>query len=155
MEAANTRRQAKGEQRIKFSPAFFKRAPCASGAQTRRRPERAAETLRGRGKIPPQRGGNVAKRQRGTGRVRLAPVKQEREAFPQRGEQTERADHPVDGSSERLCGPPSGLPAARTSLKSSVYEIGILLRIKFKNRQRKREVPLYGRNLPFLRPALM
>ena len=41
--------------------------------------------------------------------------RKEREAFPQKGEQTERADHPVDGSPERFCGPPSGLPAARTS----------------------------------------
>ena len=32
-------------------------------------------------------------------------LKKEREAFPQKGEQTERADHPVDGSPERFCGP--------------------------------------------------
>ena len=32
-------------------------------------------------------------------------MKKEREAFPQKGEQTERADHPVDGSPERFCGP--------------------------------------------------
>ena len=27
---------------------------------------------------------------------------------PRRGEQTERADHPVDGPPERFCGPPGG-----------------------------------------------
>ena len=37
-----------------------------------------------------------------------APVKQEREAFPRKGEQTEKAIHPVDGSPERFCGPPCG-----------------------------------------------
>ena len=34
---------------------------------------------------------------------------QEREAFPRKGEQTGRANHPVDGSLDRLCGPPGGV----------------------------------------------
>ena len=38
----------------------------------------------------------------------------EREAFPRKGEQTERADHPVDGPPERFCGPPSGKCTALT-----------------------------------------
>ena len=80
----------------------------------------------GCGKIPPQSGGNVAQRQRenpptvwgechevtkgdgpreGTGRVRLAPVKKEREAFPQKGEQAGRVNLPVDGSLDRFCDP--------------------------------------------------
>ena len=28
--------------------------------------------------------------------------------FPRKGEQTERGNHPVDGSPERICGPPGG-----------------------------------------------
>ena len=37
--------------------------------------------------------------------MRQNPAKKEREAFPQQGEQTERGNHPVDGSLERFCGP--------------------------------------------------
>ena len=46
---------------------------------------------------------------KGDGRVRLAPVKQEREAFPRKGEQTEEANHPGDGLPERICGPVIGV----------------------------------------------
>ena len=46
--------------------------------------------------------------QKAAGARGLAPVKQEREAFPRKGEQTERADHSVNGPLERFCGPPSG-----------------------------------------------
>ncbi|HIR56558.1 MAG TPA: hypothetical protein IAA54_02735 [Candidatus Gallacutalibacter pullicola] len=42
----------------------------------------------------------------------------EREAFLRRGEQTVEANHPVDGSPERLCGPQrqnaSGILTAKT-----------------------------------------
>ena len=36
------------------------------------------------------------------------PQKRNAKRSPQKGEQTERADHPVDGPPERFCGPPGG-----------------------------------------------
>ena len=56
----------------------------------------------------------------GTGRVRLAPAKKEREAFPQKGEQTERAFHPVDETPERFCGPAYGKETASEFPKPAV-----------------------------------
>ena len=50
----------------------------------------------------------------------LAPVKQEREAFPQKGEQTERAFHPVDETPERFCGPAYGKETASEFPKPAV-----------------------------------
>ncbi len=43
-------------------------------------------------------------------------LKKEREAFPQKGEQTERTNHPVDGSPERFCRPPGNVRTARLNL---------------------------------------
>ena len=49
-------------------------------------------------------------------------MKKEREAFPQKGEQTEETDHPGDGLSERICDPLGGVfsdSESRTAPKSA------------------------------------
>ena len=46
----------------------------------------------------------------------LAPVEKGRKASLEKGEQTEKAIHPVDGSPERLCGPAVGADPDREFL---------------------------------------
>ena len=78
---------AKGEQNIKVSPAFSKAAGEREDSPAVRGKCRAA--TKGDG---PRCGS-------------AAPVETGREASLEKGEQTERANHPVDGLPERLCGP--------------------------------------------------